>query len=151
MPQLYEIKGDDMKVEKTIKIPNEIKNEKGSSTIEFLGILPLILVVVMIAWQLIVSVQAVVVAQSAANEAAKVYSITENSSEASQAAQNIVAAGGSYLTFNGASGMTQKDFTANVSVSIDLVFIPKKIMPGNATPSISYTSKATGKVIKNES
>jgi Flp pilus assembly protein TadG len=133
------------------RIIGNLKNEKGSSTIEFLGILPLILVVVMIAWQLIVSVQAVVVAQSAANEAAKVYSITENSSEASQAAQNIVAAGGSYLTFNGASGMTQKDFTANVSVSIDLVFIPKKIMPGNATPSISYTSKATGKVIKNES
>ncbi|MGR3762512.1 TadE/TadG family type IV pilus assembly protein [Rossellomorea sp. NS-SX7] len=133
------------------RIIGNLKNEKGSSTIEFLGILPLILVVVMIAWQLIVSVQAVVVAQSAANEAAKVYSITENSSEASRAAQNIVVAGGSYLTFNGASGMTQKDFTANVSVSIDLVFLPKKIMPGNATPSISYTSKATGKVIKNES
>jgi Flp pilus assembly protein TadG len=132
-------------------IIEKLKNEKGSSTIEFLGILPLILLVVMIAWQLIVSVQAVVVAQSAVNEAAKVYSITENSSEASQAARNIVDAGGSYLTFNGASGMTQKDFTANVSVSIDLVFLPKKIMPGNATPSISYTSKATGKVIKNES
>jgi Flp pilus assembly protein TadG len=132
-------------------IIEKLKNEKGSSTIEFLGILPLILLVVMIAWQLIVSVQAVVVAQSAVNEAAKVYSITENSSEASQAARNIVDAGGSYLTFNGASGMTQKDFTANVSVSIDLVFLPEKIMPGNATPSISYTSKATGKVIKNES
>ncbi|NQD66198.1 pilus assembly protein [Bacillus haikouensis] len=133
------------------RIMEKLKSEKGSSTIEFLGILPLVLVVVMIAWQLIVSVQAVVVAQSAANEAAKVYSITENSSEASQAAQNIVAAGGSYLTFNGASGMSQKDFTANISVSIDLVFLPEEIMPGNTTPTISYTSKATGKVIKNES
>jgi Flp pilus assembly protein TadG len=133
------------------RIIGNLKNEKGSSTIEFLGILPLILVVVMIAWQLIVSVQAVVVAQSAANEAAKVYSITEDSLEATQAAKDIVKTGGSYLTFDGASGMTQKDFTANVNVSIDLVFLPKKIMPGNATPTISYTSKATGKVIKNES
>lgn len=69
------------------KLNEKLKSEEGSSTIEFLGILPFILLVVMIAWQLIISVQAVVVAQSAANEAAKVYSITEDSFEATEAAK----------------------------------------------------------------
>ncbi|PFG03894.1 TadE/TadG family type IV pilus assembly protein [Bacillus sp. es.034] len=133
------------------KLKEKLKSEEGSSTIEFLGILPFILLVVMIAWQLIVSVQAVVVAQSAANEAAKVYSITEDSVEATEAAKRIVNAGGSYLTFSGASGMANKDFTTSVEVEIDLVFLPKKIFPGRTTPSISFTSTASGKVIKNES
>jgi hypothetical protein len=132
-------------------IKEKLKSEEGSSTIEFLGILPFILLVVMIAWQLIVSVQAVVVAQSAANEAAKVYSITEDSIEATEAAERIVNAGGSYLSFSGATGMGNKDFTTSVNVEIDLVFLPKKIFPGKSTPSISFTSTASGKVIKNES
>ncbi len=134
-----------------LSLKEKVKSEEGSSTIEFLGILPFILLVIMIAWQLIVTVQAVVVAQSAANEAAKVYSITEDSYEAMQAAKKIVDVGGSYLTFTGASGMTKKDFTTTVNVDIDLIFIPKKIFPGKSTPSISYTSTASGKVIKNES
>ncbi|RDI37948.1 TadE-like protein [Falsibacillus pallidus] len=129
----------------------KLKNEEGSSTIEFLGILPFILIVIMIAWQLIVTVQAIVVTQSAANEAAKVYSITDNPVEAEQAARKIVNTGGSYLKFESATGLFDKDFTTTVNVNIDLVFIPKSIFSNHQAPSISYSSKASGKVIKNES
>ncbi len=129
----------------------KVKEEEGSATVEFLGILPFILIIVMIAWQMIVGIQAVVVAQSAANEAAKVYSMTEDSVEATQAAQKIVEAGGSYLSFNGASGMGSKDFTTKINVKIDLVFLPNKLFSGNKAPSIPYSTEASGKVIKNES
>jgi hypothetical protein len=137
-------------VNEMLNIIKKVKNEEGSSTIEFLGILPLVFIVLMIMWQLIVSVQAVIVAQSAANEAAKVYSVTENSSEAEAAASKIVSAGGSYLTFQGASGMNSKDFTATVNVNIDFVFLPEKLFANNQTPSYSFSSTASGKVIKNE-
>jgi hypothetical protein len=132
-----------------LTVKEKVANEEGSSTIEFLGILPLVFIVLMIMWQLIVSVQGVMIAQSAANEAAKVYSMTANSSEAEAAASNVVSSGGSYLTFQGASGMSSKDFTTKVNVKIDFVFLPDQLFP-NGTPSYSFSSTASGKVIKNE-
>ena len=47
-------------------------DERGSSTIEFLGMIPLVFLVIMIAWQFIAGAHAVILAESAANEAAKV-------------------------------------------------------------------------------
>ena len=67
-----------------------VSEEEGSATLEFLGMVPLVFMVMMIAWQFVVGVHGVIVAQSAVNEAAKVYSITGEWTEARAAAQSTV-------------------------------------------------------------
>ena len=105
-----------------------IKNEEGSATIEFLGILPFILLVLVIMWQLIVTIHAVILVQSAANEAGKVYSLTKDSSVASAAASDIISAGGSYLSFQNAPISGEKKYTATVNALFISSFSPKSIL-----------------------
>lgn len=123
------------------------RDEDGSATIEFIGILPLVFIMMLVLWQFLVSVHGIIVTQSAVNEAAKVYSITESSAEASAAAQNIIQTAGSYITFSNAPITGSDQFTAQVSVTIDLVFLPEKIF-GMNKPSFTYSSQASGKVIQ---
>lgn len=124
------------------------RDEEGSATLEFLGMVPLVFLVVMIAWQFVVGVHGVIVAQSAVNEAAKVYSITGDWGEARAAAQSTVHHI-SYLKMKSANAAMTGDsqFNATVSVDIDLIFLPDKLFPGGA-PSIPFTSEASGKVIE---
>ncbi len=105
-------------------LKRRFKNEDGSATIEFIGILPLALLLLMIIWQFIVGINGVLVTQSAANEYAKVYSITQNAGEASAAANNILSTTGNYLQSQGVSGSSlgSKEFTAEANVEIRLVF-----------------------------
>lgn len=124
-----------------------LKNEKGSSTIEFIGVLPFAFLMLMIIWQFIVSVHGVVVTQSAANEAAKVYSLTKESEEATEAAKKIVSTAGNYLSFTSAPVNEGKDFTVKVNVKIHLVFLPKKLFNYNP-PSLSFSSEVHGRVIE---
>lgn len=122
-------------------------DEKGSATIEFIGVVPLIFLVMMIAWQFIAGFHGLMIAESAANEAAKVYSVTADAEEASSAAQKIVDAGGSYISFGGAPISGSRDFTASVEVNIDFVFLPASIFSGGK-PNFSYNADTSGKVIK---
>lgn len=126
---------------------NLLKKEEGSATIEFLGILPLIFLVIVIVWQFVVSVQGVVVAKSAANEAAKVYSLTKDSSLAADAASKIVNMNGDNLSFEGSPISGGKNFTATVNVKINFIFLPKKLF-GGKTPTYSFSSSASGRVIE---
>lgn len=125
----------------------KIKNEEGSATIEFLGMVPLVFSVMMIAWQFIAGFHGLMIAESAASEAAKVYSVTADVGEATNAAQNIVDAGGSYISFAGAPISGSNNFTASVSVNIDFVFLPASMFAGGK-PTFSYTADTSGKVIK---
>ncbi|TFD99387.1 MULTISPECIES: TadE family protein [Jeotgalibacillus] len=122
-------------------------DERGSMTIEFLGMIPLVFIVIMIAWQFIAGAHAVILAESAANEAAKVYSVTAEASEASAAAEQIVSAGGQHVGFAGAPISGTDQFSAAVSVDIALVFLPAKLFP-NGKPTFTYTADTSGKVIK---
>ena len=126
-----------------------INREDGSATLEFLGMVPLVFMLMLIIWQFVVGVHGVIVTQSAVNEAAKVYSITGEWDQAKVAAQKTVQTGAKYLTFNNAqTTVTGSDtFTAKVSVDIDLIFFPDKLFP-NGTPSLAYSSEASGKVIE---
>ncbi|MFS0784431.1 TadE/TadG family type IV pilus assembly protein [Bacillus sp. 1P06AnD] len=127
-----------------------IRSEKGSATIEFLGILPLAILALLIVWQLIVGIHGVIVAQSAANEAAKVYSVTEENGEAYNAANKIVSSASGYLQMTSGSPInadSSRDFTSKVSVDIQLVFLPKKLFSG-AAPSVPFTAEVSGRVIK---
>ncbi|MBO8164394.1 MAG: pilus assembly protein [Brevibacillus sp.] len=103
-------------------------SQKGSVTIEFIGILPAVFIAMLVLWQFLLGVYAVIVTQSAANEAAKVYAITGDESEAEQAAENIVETAGETLTFGHVSiTHTASDgyFTVHVDVSFNLTFLPE--------------------------
>ncbi|VEF49208.1 Uncharacterised protein [Bacillus freudenreichii] len=123
----------------------KLKDEQGSVTIEFLGIMPFMLLVAVIMWQLVVTVHGAVLIQSAANEAGKIYSITKDKSEASAAAQNIISTGSGYLTFQSAPITGDKNYTAKVNAQIRFVFLPKKYF---GSPSYSFSSTAKGRVIE---
>lgn len=120
-------------------LKRRLKNEEGSATIEFIGILPLALLLLMIIWQFIVGINGVLVTQSAANEYAKVYSITQNAGEASSAADSILSTTGNYLQSQGVSGsnLGSKEFTAEARVNIRMVFLPSELF-GYTIPSIPY-------------
>lgn len=123
------------------------KNEDGSATIEFLGIVPLAFLLLMIIWQFIVGINGVLITQSAANEYANVYAITKNEAEATQAANKILNSTGDYLHTVSIEGSGSKEFQAHVSVNIEFVFLPDSIF-GNESPLIPYTSTAYGRVIE---
>ncbi|WP_174614154.1 TadE/TadG family type IV pilus assembly protein [Virgibacillus ihumii] len=127
----------------------KVKSEDGSATIEFLGIVPLALMLLMIIVQFVVGINAVLVTQSAANEYATVYSVTKNPAEASDAASEILSSTGSYLqtTSISGSGLGNKEFSANVSVNIHLLFLPEEIF-GYPLPSVPYSTTAYGRVIE---
>ena len=59
-----------------------IRNEKGSMSIEFLGILPFYFLFFLLLWQVVASGYAVLSLKSAANDGAQVYALTKSHSEA---------------------------------------------------------------------
>lgn len=122
-------------------------NEDGSMTIEFLGIVPIALILLMVILQFIVGINGVLVTQSAANEYASVYSVTKNTSEAQTAANEILNATGNYLSASSMSTNGEKNFTAEVNANIKLIFLPRQIS-GYSIPQIPYTATASGRVIE---
>ncbi|SEP97976.1 TadE family protein [Piscibacillus halophilus] len=126
----------------------KLKSEEGSATIEFIGIVPLAIILLAIMIQFIVSVNGVIVAQSAANEYAKVYSVTENHDQATSAAQEVLNSTGSYLS-GSISGPNQinKEFSTTVNAQIKLIFLPDEIL-GHGVPTINFSTKANSRVIE---
>lgn len=127
-------------------------NQRGSVTVELIGLLPLVFLILMICWQFLVGVYAVITAQSAANEAAKVYAITRDYVEAMDAAQHIVSAAGGGISYQDGAIHAKGDgyFTAEIDVAVDLVFIPSSIRD-NLDPEdrvISFQRELTSRVIR---
>lgn len=134
-----------------MKVKHCIGNQKGSVTVEFLGVLPLVFLVMLICWQFLMGAYAVITAQSAANEAAKVFAITGSSSQARSAARDIVNAAGGGISFHSAEISSGWDsyFTAKVGVNVDLVFLPDYIRK-NMSPDtrvISFEREITSREI----
>ncbi|MGE7271284.1 TadE/TadG family type IV pilus assembly protein [Brevibacillus panacihumi] len=130
-----------------------LQNEKGSVTVEFIGILPFVFLILLILWQFLTGVYAVIIAQSAANEAAKVYSITGNSSEARKAAREIVNSAGGGISYNESNSSISHEganlFVARIGVNLDLFFIPEFIKK-NMEPEdkvISLSRELRGRVV----
>ncbi|MED4585369.1 TadE family protein [Brevibacillus choshinensis] len=129
-----------------------INGQKGSATVEFLGILPFVFLILLILWQFLSGVYAVIIAQSAANEAAKVYAITGKSIEALDAAQKIVGSAGGGIAYNGGGSGISGDgsyFTAKVGVHLDLFFLPDFIKRNMDEEDrvISFSRELRGRVI----
>lgn len=138
-------KGD----ERRMRLKRIAANEKGSVTVEFIAILPFVFLIMLICWQFLVGVYGVIISQSAANEAAKVYAITGNSGEAMQAAKNVVNAAGGYISFNDCdiTGNGSGYFTAKVGVQMELAFLPDWLYIEKEDRYISFDREITSRVM----
>jgi hypothetical protein len=132
------------------RIPKKMKNEKGSAAIEFLGMVPLVLLLLVALWQFFAGAYAYIITQSAANEAAKVYAMTEDSSEATNAARKVVEVAGDSIMFNSSrtsiNTTSNKQFSANVGVDFELSFLKKLF--NNQAPIIPLDADVSSRVIK---
>lgn len=129
-----------------------LNNEQGSITVEFIGILPFVFLILLILWQFLTGVYAVIIAQSAANEAAKVYSITKNGGEALDAARRIVETAGGGISYNGGGSSVSADgsyFTATVGLHMELFFLPDFIKRNMSAEDkvISFSRELRGRVV----
>ncbi len=100
------------------KFSTYFKNEKGSQTIEFLAVFPLVIVAFMIIWQMALVAYAVVVTEAAARDGARAASVGGNAAEVAEK-----SAGGLKLTSVNAveSG---DDVTVTVVSRVPTVSIP---------------------------
>ena len=78
---------------------NKTKEERGSATIEFLSMLPLLLFFTLVLFQFLIVGYNVIVTQSALNEASKVYATTGNYEEAKMAAQDVLSTSGNNIIY----------------------------------------------------
>jgi Flp pilus assembly protein TadG len=125
------------------------KNNKGSISLEFIGVLPFFFLFMLLVFQGFVLGYALITSQSAVNEAAKVYAEGDTLTESRKAAQKIVG-NSSYLTLNSLtipSQDTDGDFEVRANVSIDLMFIPDK---WKSISSITFNQSASSRVIDSE-
>lgn len=126
-----------------------LKNDKGSISLEFIGVLPFFFLFMLLIFQGFVLGYALITSQSAVNEAAKVYAEGDTLTESKQAAQKIVG-NSSYLTLNSLTIPSQEsdgDFEVRANVSIDLMFIPDK---WKSISSITFNQSASSRVIDSE-
>lgn len=105
---------------------NKLNNEKGSMSIEFIGILPFLFLFMLLLWQVVASGVAIISTQSAVNEAAKVYAVSQDVDEARTKAQEIVGSGdfATYTSFSIPSIDSNGSFDAQLNVNLYLAFLP---------------------------
>ena|SRR5690625_2969116 len=115
------------------KIGKRLKNEKGSYSIEFLGILPFLFLIFIILWQAVASGYAVYTLKTAANEGARVYALSENEWEARQTVREIIDST-TVLTYQYADVVPgyNGEFEIIIDVQHPLIFIPDRWKPNTA-------------------
>lgn len=123
-----------------------IKNEDGSISLEFLGLLPFLFLFMLLLWQVAASGLAILSAQSAVDEAAQVYAVSESEIQAVDKAQDIVGTGG-LMQYNSLAITTpdpQGDFEATLNVTLNLVFLPDNW----TNLSIPFSISSNGRVME---
>ncbi len=130
------------------QMKKKINNEDGSATIEFLAMVPLVFLIMMILWQFLVAGYAAIIAQSALNEAAKTYAVTEDITDATSSARNLVNKAGGNIQIMDLDPMNNGNnhFTLRMHVNLDLVFIPDSI--AGYIPKVSFTREISGRVME---
>ncbi|MFS0554933.1 TadE/TadG family type IV pilus assembly protein [Brevibacillus sp. 179-C9.3 HS] len=139
---------------KVTRLTRQLSNEKGSVTIEFIGILPLIFLFMLICWQFLLGIYGIIAAQSAANEAAKVFAITGNQDSALNAAKKVLNGAGGGIGYNGGESYIEyKDegyFKVIVGANLEIAFLPD-ILTDNMKPEdkvISFQREITSRVVR---
>ena len=122
-----------------------IRNEKGSLSIEFLGILPFYFLFFLLLWQVVASGYAVLHLKSAANDGAQMYAITGSYIDAKDTIMESI--GGSNLLKEAKVNITpvvSNLFELQIEANHSLVFIPEK---WKSTMSVPIKSTVSGKVM----
>ena len=131
-----------------LKLRKMTGNERGSATIEFLSMVPLVLFLTFVFFQFLIVGYNLIVAQSALNEASKVYSTTGSSEKAKEAVKNILSSSGNNITFNDLEIRGNADFTATLDVDLHLKFIPKNVIGIGNLSTIPYEKSINSRVIE---
>ncbi|MCG7344239.1 pilus assembly protein [Sporosarcina sp. ACRSL] len=130
-----------------------IRNERGSMSIEFLGILPFYFLFFILLWQVVASGYAVLCLKTAANDGAQAYALSGSYSDAVNAVNKSIGKS-SVLIIDSVEVCQNNDteycnppskdslFDLKISASHPLEVIPKKWRP-----TIDFEAKATGKVL----
>lgn len=122
-----------------------VRNERGSLSIEFLGILPFYFLFFLLLWQVVASGYAVLSLKSAANDGAQMYAVSGDYMEASDTVLESI--GGSSLLTGATVSVTPAGsnlFELEVQASHPLVFIPQK---WKSTMAVPIKSSVSGKVM----
>ena len=126
---------------------DKLKNERGSLSIEFLGILPFYFLFFLLLWQVVASGYAVIHLKSVASDAAKVYAVSENYDETKDIIDKAI--GNSDMLKNHTFEI-RKDvydpelFVITIQADHSLVFLPSNF---KEKVPIKLDSKAIGKVL----
>lgn len=128
------------------KLTKKLREEKGSMTLEFLMVLPYYLLFFLILWQAVASGIAIMKTQSAVNEAAKLYALTEDRSEAENLAKKELGSS-DIMAFRGFDIIlhSKGEFEAVLEIDHGLVFIPNK---WRSKASVEFAHSVNSKVIK---
>lgn len=124
-----------------------LREERGSMTLEFLMVLPYYLFFFLILWQVVASGLTFLKAQSAVNEAAKVYAVTSDLLQAKDKAKDILGFSDmmSYKNFKIDPPNATDDFEAIIEFDHGFVFVPKQ---WRKQASESFTLSVNSRVIK---
>lgn len=117
-----------------------INNEDGALNIEFMGLLPYIIIIFLVLIQVVGSGYSILLAQKAINESAKVYSITGSVSDAENAVKKIVDSNEllSYEDFS-ISNEGNGYFTARFTGEHSILIVPKKWRGAFSLPHRTYS------------
>ncbi|WP_034262646.1 TadE/TadG family type IV pilus assembly protein, partial [Bacillus sp. J33] len=128
-----------------MKIKHILKDQKGSISLEFIGVLPFFFMFMLLIFQGFALGYGVVTAQSAVNEAAKVYAAGDTFEEAKAAAMKVVG-NSSSVSFSNLSKSedSEGNFEATITVKVDLLFVPDQWKSIN---SLNVTQKASSRVM----
>jgi hypothetical protein len=128
------------------RLRKKLREEKGSMTIEFLMVFPYYLFFFLLLWQAVASGITVMKAQSAVNEAAKLYAIKEDVGQSKTLAAAEVG-NNDIMEYRDLNVYSQPDgsFEAVLDVRHGLVFVPEK---WRSKASVEFKHKAIGRVIK---
>ncbi|WP_433746750.1 TadE/TadG family type IV pilus assembly protein [Falsibacillus pallidus] len=129
-----------------MRLLRKVKNERGSMTLEFIGVLPFFFLFMLLIFQGFALGYGIITAQSAVNEAAKVYAAGDTYEDAKTAAEKIIG-GGKTVTMSSLS-IPPEDadgkFEATLQVKVDLIFIPNQWKRIN---SLTVTQTADSRVM----
>ncbi|RKD24485.1 hypothetical protein BEP19_08860 [Ammoniphilus oxalaticus] len=131
-----------------LKLKQRLKDEKGSATLEFLGMVPYVFLMMLVLWQFLVCAFAAITVQSAANEAAKVFSTTSSELKAKEASGKIVNnlknVAWQYHTI--APNSDGRHFEAKVQIQLKLAFLPSELL-GMTIPTVPINYAVVGRKI----
>lgn len=106
----------------------KLQKERGASSIEFLALMPLFIVMALMVWQLAVAGYAILTTQAAARDGVRVAATTKSESAAEQAVYHSFGAENTYYQLDEVS-VSIGDSEAQVTVrsSIHTILLPEKV------------------------